>query len=51
VGASRRLPRDLAPGALGLRLRDRDRLVIPGCRRGDDQGPARRTGDRLQSHR
>ncbi len=51
VGARRRVPRNLAPGAVGLRRRGGDRLGLAGRRRGDDQGAAGRPQDRAESHR
>jgi len=51
VGAGRGLPRDLAPRAIGVRRASRDRLVVPGGRRRDDKGAARRGKDRPKSHR
>ena len=51
MGAGRGLPRDLAPGPARLRLAGRHRLVLAGGRRSDDEGAARRSQDRSQSHR
>jgi Putative transposase of IS4/5 family (DUF4096) len=50
MGAGRGVPRDLAPGAGGVRRGGGHRLVVPGRRRGDDEGPARRSQDRPESH-
>jgi putative transposase len=50
VGAGRRLPRDLAPRALGVRRGGRHRLELAGRRRRDDQGAAGRREDRPESH-
>ena len=50
VGAGWRLPRDLAPGAFGLRRGRRDRLGVAGLRRRDRQGAAGRAEERAESH-
>ena len=51
VGAGRGVPRDLAPGSAGIRRGDRDRLVVPGRGRRDDQGAARRAENGPEPHR
>lgn len=50
VGASRCLPRDLAPGPAELRRADRHRLVLSLGRWGDEQGAARGAKDRTKPH-
>ncbi len=50
VGAGGRVPRVLAAGAVGLRRGRRDRLVVAGSGRRDDQGPFGRSEDGAESH-
>ena len=50
VGAGGGVPRDLASGPVRLRRAGRDRLVVAGGRRCDEQGAAGRAEDRPESH-